>query len=614
MRNRNYLARGTKPYQYYYFHCIIPKDLRGILGKSVIRISLKNSDYCNSKILANSLYIVSNNLFDELRLDPMKKITLEDVKEILRIEVRKSLLHIHHYQYGTNVFNKDKLSDSISRADKEEEKLRDKLEKDYKETIKSIEREVDKILISQKLEPDKNNVEYKGLIRRWIELKLMRQDWKRELINKSGKSDQDFQNEIEKEWNLELWEKDSSSNNIRTNSEILPVIESDIPEPTQPYLVNSNSIEVKYNKVESSPSPLFSVIIPKHLDLMKRNKRRESTIKETRQTYEDVIELIGDKPISEYTNIDGRDYRTSIISLPRNRKKIKKYRDFNLHELLKMNVPEEDRLSGDTQTKLISRMTSLWNFLIDEYPEFVNQNVFKKKSLTISTRKAKDKRESFTDEDIKTIFHHKNFLPSIFETNANQVIKYPYYWIPILAILMGARLEEICQMRVTDIKKVSGIWIYRIREEGDYGSEVTKVKNPYSERDIPLHPEIVDTLGFVNYIKHIKKLGKERTFWELPKRGNVYHKNVGKFFNQKYLVKIGLKKKGKSFHSLRHSVETNLTNANVNGRFIDFLQGHSQKGVGGSVYMKGIKPDVLLNDCIEKLIWDVDWAKLKVKW
>jgi hypothetical protein len=65
---------------------------------------------------------------------------------------------------------------------------------------------------------------------------------------------------------------------------------------------------------------------------------------------------------------------------------------------------------------------------------------------------------------------------------------------------------------------------------------------------------------------------------------------------------------------LRHSVETNLTNANVNGRFIDFLQGHSQKGVGGSVYMKGIKPDVLLNDCIEKLIWDVDWAKLKVKW
>jgi len=359
---------------------------------------------------------------------------------------------------------------------------------------------------------------------------------------------------------------------------------------------------------------LFSEIISKHLELMRRNKRREQTIKETEQTYEDVIELIGDKPISEYSNIDGRDYRTSIISLPRNRKKIKQYRDFNLHELLKMDVPEEDRMTGETQTKLISRMTSLWNFLIDEYPEYVTQNVFKKKSVTITSKKAKDKRESFTDEDIQTIFHHKNFLPSIFETNANQIIKYPYYWIPILACLMGARLEEICQMRVTDVKKVNGIWVYRIREEGDYGSEVTKVKNPYSERDIPLHPELIDTLNFLQYVNHIKKMKQERVFWELPKRGDVYSKNVGRFFNQKYLVKIGLKKKGKSFHSFRHSVETNLTNVNVNARYIDFLQGHSQKGIGGSVYMKGIKPEVLLKDCVEMLKWDVDWNKLKVKW
>ena len=431
MSNQNHLVKGTKPYQYYFFRCIIPKDLRSILGKSQIRISLKNSDYCNSKIIAKSLYIVSKNLFDELRLDPMKNITIEDVKDILRIEVRKSLLHIHHYQYGTNVFSKDKLSESISKTIKEEERLRDRLEKDYKDTLGVIEREIDKILITLDLDPNKESVEYKGLVRRWIELKLMRQDWKRDLLNESGRNDEDFKKEIEEKWRLSLWDN--------VDDMILPpIIEGDdIPEPTQPYLTQSNSIEVKYNKVESSPSPLFSEVIPKHLDQLRRNKRREQTIKETQQTYEDVIELIGDKPISEYSNIDGRDYRTSIISLPRNRKKIKKYRDFNLHELLKMNVPEEDRLSGDTQTKLISRMTSLWNFLIDEYPEFVNQNVFKKKSVTISTRKAKDKRESFTDEDIKTIFHHKNYLPSIFEANLNQKIKFPYYWIPILACLMG---------------------------------------------------------------------------------------------------------------------------------------------------------------------------------
>jgi integrase len=607
MSNRNYLARGTKPYQYWYFHCIIPKDLRDILGKSVIRISLKNSDYCCSKNIDHTLYFLTQTIFKEFRIGKMKDITLEDVKDILRIEVKKSLLHIHHYEYGTNVFDEEKLNESISKADKDEEKLRDKLQKDYRGTLGLIESEIDKILISQKIIPDKFNIEYKGLVRRWIELKLKRQDWKKELLNKSGKNDDDFRKEIEKEWSLGLWANDD----VR----LTPIIEGDnIPEPREPYLTQSNSIEVKYNKVESSPSPLFSEVILKHLELMERNKRRGQTIKETEQTYEDVIELIGDKPISEYTNTDGRDYRTSIISLPKNRKKMKQYRDFNLHELLKMDVPEEDRLSVDTQSKLISRMTSLWNFLIDEYPDYVTQNVFKKKSVTISSRKAKDKRDNFTDEDIQTIFHHKNYLPSIFEGNTNQTIKFPYYWIPILACLCGARLEELCQMRVKDIIQVDGIWVYRIREIGKYNEEETRVKNPHSERDIPLHSELIDTLDFIKYVNHVKKMKKERVFWELKKRGNGYRKNVGKFFNEKYLVKMGIKKRGKSFHSFRHSVETHLTNQDVNGRFIDFLQGHSQKGIGGSVYMKGIKMNVLLMDCVEKIKWDVNWKKLKVKW
>ena len=84
-------------------------------------------------------------------------------------------------------------------------------------------------------------------------------------------------------------------------------------------------------------------------------------------------------------------------------------------------------------------------------------------------------------------------------------------------------------MRVSDILKVKNVWVYRIREEGEYGDEETRVKNPYSEREIPLHSVLVDTFGFVRYVKHIKKLGHSRVFWELPKRDDVYHKNVGRF-------------------------------------------------------------------------------------
>ena len=599
MMNQHYICRGKKPYQQYQFRCIIPKDLEVRFSTREFRVSLRSSLYSHSKIISTNLHNISQHLFREFRQGKMKDITLEDVKNILRIEVRKSLLYIHHYEYGTNVYDEDKLNESLSKIDNEEEKIKDGLRKNnYKETIELIGNEIDKILITQNLEPNKNNIEYKGLVRRWIDLKLIRQNWKRDLLTDSGKTDEDFRNEIDEKWKLGLFGEEYNKEGVVKKFE-------DYEE----------TITKEVKSKSGSPSPLFSKVYPKHLEEMKRNRRRQDTIGETEGTYQELIELIGDKPVSDYTNVDGRDYRNTLSKLPKNRKRVKKYKNKTLKEILSMTIPVGDRITIETQMKLTSRMTSLWNYLIDEYPEYVDVNVFKKKSVTKSVRKRKDRKESFTEDDLHIIFHHKNYLPFIFE-NPFTKIKFPYYWIPILGCLTGCRLEEICMMRVKDIIKVNGVWVYHIIEEGEYGEEETKVKNPYSERDVPLHSVLVDTLGFIKYVNHIKKLGKERVFYELPKIKNKYQKYVGRFFNDRYLKKIGLKDTGRSvsFHSMRHSVETHLTNQNVNPRMIDGLQGHSQKGIGGSVYMKGVKPEVLMKECVDKIDWGIDWENLKVDW
>jgi len=362
----------------------------------------------------------------------------------------------------------------------------------------------------------------------------------------------------------------------------------------------------------------LSKMYPKHIERMRENKRREQTIGETQVSFQEVIELLGDKPIGEYSIIDGRDFRTSLLKIPKNRKKVKRYRDKTLKELLEMDIPQSDKMSFHNVTKLISRMSSLWNFFVDEYPEYVTENVFKSKSIRVNPKKKKDRREEFSEDDLHLIFNPKTYLPAIFDnpTGRTNTVQYPNYFVPILGVFTGCRLEEICMMRVKDIIKENGIWVYRIREEGDYGDEETTVKNSYSERDIPLHPELVDTLGFVRYVKHIKKLGHERVFHELTKYNNKYQKYVSKFFNERYLKSIGLKVDGRSvsFHSFRHSIETHCTNKNINPRYIDFLQGHSQKGTGGNVYMKGVKPEVLLKECVEKIDWGIDWKKLKIDW
>ena len=85
---------------------------------------------------------------------------------------------------------------------------------------------------------------------------------------------------------------------------------------------------------------------------------------------------------------------------------------------------------------------------------------------------------------MKVIFDPKNYLSEIFDNQYQRTKKYiyPYYFIPILAVHTGCRLEELCMMKTEDIVKVGKIWVYRIKETGDYGDEETKVKTESSKR------------------------------------------------------------------------------------------------------------------------------------
>ncbi len=606
MDNKTYLKTNKTPYLQYLFRCKIPKDLVKVFSQKQFSISLKSNSYRHSKIISFNLYKTTQFIFDEVRQGFMQDITLDDVKVILRDKVRQTIKHINLYEWETNKWSEKELQKRIDEIDEKENKLRERLQNDFKVTTAHLAKEVDKILKEKDLKPDKNQYEYQGLISRWTDLQVIREGWKRDLLKGVRKKDEEYLEELENKWKMKLF---GESN------------DKEIPEPIEVFSSPCSLMDFPSLPIEPPykvDSPFFCDMFPKHIERMRYNKRREQTVNETIETYKDVIELLGNKPIGDYTKIDGRDYRNSLLKTPKNRKRVKRYRDKNIQELLSMNIPQKDLMSFDNQTKLISMMTSCWNFFVDEYPEYVSENVFKSKSIRVNPVKRKDRRSEFTEDDLHLIFNPKTYLPAIFDnpTGRKNTIQYPYYWIPIISALSGCRLEEICMMRCKDLMKEKGVWVYRIREEGEYGDLETKVKNPYSERDIPLHSVLLDTLGFIRYVDHLKKQGKDRVFWELPKRGEVYHKNVGRFFNDKYLRKIGLKEGRRkiSFHSFRHSVETLLTNKNVNPRFIDFLQGHSQKGMGGNVYMKGITIDVLLNECVEKINWDVEWEKLKVKW
>jgi len=116
------------------------------------------------------------------------------------------------------------------------------------------------------------------------------------------------------------------------------------------------------------------------------------------------------------------------------------------------------------------------------------------------------------------------------------------YWVTMIAAYSGARLNEICQLDLTDIQKHDGIWVMDLQQN----SADKSIKSKAGNRLVPLHPKLLD-LGLLDYWEQVKK-GKNPKLFPNLKKGfrTTYGDSVSKWF-ARYLMKLGVKKKGKTF-------------------------------------------------------------------
>ena len=121
---RSYLSkRKIKSHQYPFFRCIIPKDLQGNFdGITDFRLSLSCVRNEDTQILCLKLKKITDKLFTEIT-NGMKNLSLDEIKEILRIEVRKQIKYTQHYAFGTNVFDNVKKSQSMQNVASQETRL-----------------------------------------------------------------------------------------------------------------------------------------------------------------------------------------------------------------------------------------------------------------------------------------------------------------------------------------------------------------------------------------------------------------------------------------------------------------------------------------------------------
>lgn len=313
------------------------------------------------------------------------------------------------------------------------------------------------------------------------------------------------------------------------------------------------------------------------------------------------IELFGDMTVNEIDHTFTRRYKEVILILPPNVNKTPKYRDLSVQEVIEMVKTEDNPKSMSIRSinKKLIHLSQLFSWAVRHGHMVRNpaEGLKLKDSRIVS-----EERAVYTLEDLKTLFHSKEYVSDSF--------KHSYmFWIPIIALFSGMRLTEIAQLHLDDIYQVDDTWVFDVNAKGNEGK---RVKTKSSIRLVPIHDCLIKELNFISYVEKLKHNGKDRLFPELINRRDGYGQTVSKWY-ARYRKRCGVdpKDEQKDFHSYRHTFINTLKQLDANPMMLEEIVGHEHGSMTHDRYGKAYNPKILKEKVIDKLQYEIDLNHLR---
>lgn len=202
--------------------------------------------------------------------------------------------------------------------------------------------------------------------------------------------------------------------------------------------------------------------------------------------------------------------------------------------------------------------------------------------LNISVQEAESVSPSklrYTDDEIGNLFSCAIFRGTL--VSDNRAGGEAQKWIPLLAAYTGARLEELGQLAVTDVKAEEGIRHIHFQEryDGVDPGYLRSLKNKASHRKVPIHSALLE-LGFLDFVEGQRRAGHIHLFpllrWRDAKKRDKSDK-VTAYWSKWWsgYSRVVVSDTRKSFHSFRHTFKSSMRNAGVAKALHDALTGHA---------------------------------------
>jgi integrase len=190
-------------------------------------------------------------------------------------------------------------------------------------------------------------------------------------------------------------------------------------------------------------------------------------------------------------------------------------------------------------------------------------------NVRITARLKSVNRRMFTDDELRTLFN-----PATYAQGRQQS---PYmYWVPLIGLHSGMRINEIAQLGLADLGLHDGIPCFHVTDDGDDEIDdrrVKRVKTDAGRRVVPVHDALV-SLGLLDYAQTVRQAGYSDLFPELIGGRDGPGQPASKQF-ARYCDRVGLNDPELVFHSFRHGAVSRMRSAGIAKELRMVVVGHS---------------------------------------
>lgn len=300
-----------------------------------------------------------------------------------------------------------------------------------------------------------------------------------------------------------------------------------------------------------------------------RRGNKPATIRKDRDALNLFLEIVGDKPINEVVQSDASLFSDVVATYKRD------------------GIPR----AANTINNYLGSILKFSEWIVSKGAIYGHVTLEMKKLRYAKKKAPKDQRKMIEVSEIRQIFDSEQFKKA-------KIRDIEKYWLILVAIYTGMRLEEISQLNPkTDFyRDESGLLIFDINE-----NDGKSLKNLPSARKVPVHDKLIE-LGLVAYVDS-QKAKSDRLFPNSKVRDGRTGKNVGKRAN--YLISKVLGGDGKSLHSFRHTFTTLLKRAKVEEAIAAAILGHKHGKITYERYGKNFLTELLHDEMHKHIKFEV---------